>query len=247
LGIAKGLAQRGAAVLVFGRDGAKADAAAKEITAETGGRAMAGSADVRDIAALTELFNRASTELGKPSFVIAGAAGNFPAPVVGMSANGFKTVVDIDLLGTFNVFKASFDLLVKPGASLIAITAPQGAQPRPMQAHVCAAKAGVNMLVKCLAMEWGPAGIRVNAISPGPIVGTEGVARLAPTDADKAEWARKLPLRRLGTADEIGNVAAFLCSEQSSFVNGDILNSDAGSQYGDASQDCLTVPARKKA
>ena len=99
------------------------------------------------------------------------------APAVGISPNGFKTVVDIDLLGTYNVFKAAFDVVVRPGASLIAITAPQAVQPLPQQVHVCAAKAGVNMVVKVLAMEWGAAGIRVNAISPGPIAGTEGANR----------------------------------------------------------------------
>jgi len=246
LGIAKGLVRRGAAVLVFGRDAAKAAAAAKEITAETGGRAMGASADVRDYASLTETFARAAGELGKPSIVIAGAAGNFPAPAIGISANGFKTVVDIDLLSTFNVFKASFDLLAKP-ASLIAISAPQGVLPRPMQAHVCAAKAGVNMLVKCLAMEWSAGGIRVNAISPGPIQGTEGVARLAPTDADRQAWASRLAIRRLGTAEELANVAAFLCTEQASYMTGAIVDCDGGSQFGDASADCLTPPvARKK-
>src|SRR6185295_16943320 len=110
-----------------------------------------------------------------------GAAGNFVAPALGMSANGFKTVVDIDLMGTFHVFRASFAFLRRPGASLIAITAPQAVRPSMFQAHVCSAKAGINMLTKCLAMEWGPAGVRVNAISPGPIADTEGMRRLAPS------------------------------------------------------------------
>src|SRR3546814_5331450 len=104
---------------------------------------------------------------GKIDIVISGAAGNFVAPALGISSNGFKTVVDIDLVGTFHVLRASFQYLNRPGASLISITAPQGVNPSMFQAHVCSAKAGINMLTKCLALEWGPAGVRVKAISPG--------------------------------------------------------------------------------
>jgi NAD(P)-dependent dehydrogenase (short-subunit alcohol dehydrogenase family) len=89
--------------------------------------------------------------------------------------------VDIDLLGTFNVLRAAYRFLVKPGASVINISAPQAVLPTITQAHVCAAKAGVNMLTKVVALEWGPAGVRVNGVVPGPIEGTEGFARLAPT------------------------------------------------------------------
>jgi NAD(P)-dependent dehydrogenase (short-subunit alcohol dehydrogenase family) len=240
LGIAKTLAARGAAVLVFGRDAQKAARAADEIRQETGARAMGESADVRDYAAIAQLFAKAKAEIGAPSIVIAGAAGNFPAPAIDISANGFKTVVDIDLLGTYNVFRAGFDVIVRPGGSMIAITAPQAVRPRPLQAHVCAAKAGINMLVKCLAMEWGQAGIRVNAISPGPIEGTEGVARLAPTDADKKRWTDIIALRRLGTLSDIGEAAAFVSSEQASYMTGAIVDVDGGSNLGDADVDCLT-------
>ena len=127
------------------------------------------AADVRDYAAVEQALRQAADRFGKIDIVLSGAAGNFVAPALGMSANGFKTVVDIDLIGTFNVLRASFEFLNRPGASLISITAGQGARPSMFQAHVCAAKAGINMLTKCLAMEWGPAGVRVNAISPGPI------------------------------------------------------------------------------
>jgi len=151
--------------------------------------------------------------------------------------------VDIDLLGTFNVFRAAFERL-NQGASLIAITAGQAVNPRPFQAHVCAAKAGVNMLVKCLAMEWGPAGIRVNAISPGPIEGTEGVARLAPTDEIKREWVQRTALRRFGQPEDIANAAIFLCSPMASYITGTVLDCEGGWQLGDASEDALTVVPR---
>ncbi|MFU2325052.1 SDR family oxidoreductase [Pseudomonas sp. NFX98] len=244
LGIAKAFAAQGDKVLVFGRNAEKAEAAALNIREQTGGVALAGSADVRDIEAIRALFDKASKELGKPNVVIAGAAGNFMSPAVGISANGFKTVVDIDLLGTYNVFRAAYDFIITPGASLIAITAPQAVQPLPQQVHVCAAKAGVNMIVKVLAMEWGQAGIRVNAISPGPIRGTEGVERMAPTEEDKIKWSAHTALRRFGNASDIANAAIFLSSEMGGYITGTILDCDGGMKLGDASGDFITLPKR---
>lgn len=244
LGIAKGFAALGANVLVFGRDAEKADKAAASLRAETGARVMAGSADVRNHDAIQSLFVRALAELGSPDVVIAGAAGNFMAPAVAISPNGFKSVVDIDLLGTYNVFRAAFDIAKKPGASFIAITAPQAVQPLPLQVHVCAAKAGVNMVVKVLAMEWGQVGIRVNAISPGPIAGTEGVERMAPTEADKAAWTQRTAIRRFGTPQDIAQTAIFLSSKEASYITGTIVDCDGGMKLGDASGDFTTLPRR---
>ena len=243
LGIAKGFAAKGAKVMVFGRDAAKAEAAAAEIRAESGAIVMAGSADVRDPQAVTELFARATAELGPPSVVIAGAAGNFMAPAVGISPNGFRTVVEIDLLGTYNVFKAGFEVITRPG-SMIAITAPQGERPVPQQVHVCSAKAGVNMVVKVLAMEWGQARITVNAISPGPIAGTEGVERMAPDEASKQAWLEETALRRFGTPADIANAAIFLSSPEGAYITGTILDCDGGMKLGDSSGDWITPPVR---
>jgi hypothetical protein len=244
LGIAKGFAAQGHRVLVFGRDASKAEDAAAGLRAETGAKVMAGAADVRSYDAIQTLFARAVEEIGAPDVVIAGAAGNFMAPAVGISPNGFKSVVDIDLLGTYNVFRAGYDVARKPGASFIAITAPQAVQPLPLQVHVCAAKAGVNMVVKVLAMEWGQAGVRVNAISPGPIAGTEGVERMAPSDADKAAWVQRTAIRRFGTPGDIAQAAIFLSSAEASYITGTILDCDGGMKLGDASGDFLTPPTR---
>lgn len=244
LGIATGFAARGARVMIFGRDAARADAAAALVRAETGGQVIAGTADVRDHAAIAALFERSVAALGAPDVVIAGAAGNFMSPAVGISANGFRTVVDIDLMGTYNVFRAAYDVVRKPGASLIAITAPQAVQPMPEQVHVCAAKAGVNMVVKVLAMEWGAAGIRVNAISPGPIAGTEGVERMAPTAADVERWRDRIAAGRFGSTKDIANAAIFLASDEAGFVTGTIFDCDGGMKLGDASGDYLTPRQR---
>ena len=180
LGIAQQYAELGADIVILSRSQDKIDAAVASIKAK-GAKAIGIAQDVRDYDGILEAFKIAHGEFGPIDCVISGAAGNFLSPVVGLSPKGFKTVVDIDLIGTYNVFHASWEYLAKPGASLIAITARQAVHPLPFQAHACAAKAGVNMLCKCLALEWGQAGVRVNAISPGPIEDTEGYARLVPT------------------------------------------------------------------
>jgi len=97
------------------------------------------------------------------------------------------------------------------------------------QAHVCAAKAGVDMLTRVLAMEWGPEGIRVNSIVPGPIGDTEGVLRLAPTAQAQARMAASVPLGRMGTTAEIADMALFLSSRHAQFVTGAVIPVDGGS------------------
>jgi NAD(P)-dependent dehydrogenase (short-subunit alcohol dehydrogenase family) len=237
LGIAKRFVGLGARVAVMGRDPEKARRAAAEIDAECGSAGtLALNADVRDYAAVEAAIGAAAAELGKLDILIAGQAGNFPALALGMSANAFKAVIDIDLLGTFNVFRAGNQHLATPGASLIAITAGQAVRPAAMQSHVCAAKAGVNMLVKTLAIEWGPMGIRVNGISPGPIADTEGMRRLAPTPESEAVVTRNNPLGRFGRKDEIGDAAVYLCSPAGAYVTGTILDVDGGSGAGSAAQ-----------
>src|SRR5581483_7616483 len=97
------------------------------------------------------------------------------------------------------------------------------------QAHVCAAKAGVNMLIKCLALEWGPTGVRVNGLSPGPIESSWGMDHVAaPTAAIKEQITKAMPLRRWGTNDDIADGALFLASPAASYVTGTILEVDGG-------------------
>jgi NAD(P)-dependent dehydrogenase (short-subunit alcohol dehydrogenase family) len=160
--------------------------------------------------------------------MVSGAAGNFPALARDISPNGFKAVVDIDLLGTFHVMKAAYPHMRKPGGSLINISAPQAVLPMSRQVHVCAAKAGVDMVTRCLAIEWGPEGLRVNSVIPGPIEGTEGMARLAPDEAARARVARSVPMQRLGTPADVAAVCLFLGSRAAGYVNGAILSADGG-------------------
>lgn len=233
LGIAKGFAKSGAKVSVFSRSQDKVDAAVAAL-AELGPAAHGGTADVRDPEAVQQVLAEAVAAHGKIDVLVSGAAGNFLAPAAQMSANAFGSVVGIDLNGTFHVLRFALEHLNKPGASVINISAPQAFLPMMAQSHVCAAKAGVDMLTKTLAMEWGPMGIRVNSLVPGPIEGTEGMARLAnPKMLDALK--RTVPLQRLGTPEDCADVALFLASDAARYVSGAVLPVDGGWSLGGAS------------
>ncbi len=227
LAIAETLSAQGANVAVLGRKPDKAEAAAEAVTA-AGGKGMAVTADVRDFDALEAAMKEAHKAFGDFDFLLAGAAGNFPQAALGMSANGFKAVVDIDLLGTFNTFRAGNQFLRKPGASLLAISATQSEIPTALQVHVCAAKAGIDMVVKTLAIEWGGMGVRVNAIAPGPVDDTEGMSRLTPTPDMKKKLEKTIPMGRYSTKEEIANLALFLALPVSANITGAVIVCDGG-------------------
>jgi NAD(P)-dependent dehydrogenase (short-subunit alcohol dehydrogenase family) len=228
LGIAHGLGQAGAKVAIISRKPENIEAAVAELKA-AGHDAMGTAADVRDYDAVEAALREVRDAWGEIDIVISGAAGNFLAPAAAMSSNAFKTVVDIDLIGTFHVLRAAWQFLRKPGASVISITAGQAVNPTMFQSHVCAAKAGINMLTRCLALEWGSAGVRVNAIAPGPISDTEGMARLTPTPEAEAALKRLIPLGDYGEKRDIADLAIFLSSESARYITGAILDCDGGS------------------
>ncbi len=226
-GIAELFARHAARVAVASRSQQKVDDTVASLRA-CGADAMGFSADVRDPAALTAGLATVHEAYGPFSVVVSGAAGNFPALLTQMSANAFRAVIDIDLIGTFNVMQAVYPYLLKPGAAVINISAPQATIPMEAQSHVCAAKAGVEMITRCLALEWGAQGVRVNGIVPGPIDGTEGMQRLAPNTAIRDAARDSVPLRRFGSPEDIGNACLFIASELGSYVNGAILPVDGG-------------------
>ena len=240
LGIARCFASAGADVAVASRSQDKVDSAVAELD-DLGADARGYSLDVRDAEAVNSALEQHANDGGEIDVLVSGAAGNFPAFLNDMSPNGFKSVVDIDLLGSFHVLRSAFPHLKKPGASVINISAPQAFVPMPMQSHVCAAKAGVDMLTKTLALEWGSVGIRVNSIAPGPIADTEGMRRLAPTEKILEQTKRSVPLQRLGEASEIGAAAMFLASDSGSYISGVVLPVDGGWSVAGASAAALAM------
>lgn len=227
LGIAEAFARAGARVGVASRRQDKVNAAVVRL-GSVAGPALGHCFDVRDAPAVADGMAKFAAEVGPIDVLVSGAAGNFPAPFSKISPNGFKSVVDIDLLGTYNVMKGAYPHLRRPGASVINISAPQSLVPMAWQVHVCAAKAGVDMVTRSLAIELGPEGIRINSVIPGPIDGTEGMARLAPDAEAVDKVVRGVPLRRMGVPEDVAKVCLFLGSEGADYVTGAVITADGG-------------------
>ena len=228
LGVATSFAALGAGVGICGRTASRLESAKGELEA-LGGGVFTAVADVRDYDALLDAFEGCRDALGPIHTLVAGAAGNFLAPAAQLSANGFKTVVDIDLAGSFNAARAAFDQLRLTRGNLIFISAGQAFVPYFAQAHCGAAKAGIDNLMQNLALEWGRYGIRSNSIAPGPIAGTEGMKRLGPQDGSAhQELQRAIPLGRYGTVEEIGHAAVFLASPLAAYITGTRIVVDGG-------------------
>ena len=226
--IARGFARLGADVCIASRKADVLARAAAELSTETGRTILAVAADVRNPDDAQRVIDAAVARFGGLDTVVNNAAGNFLAPAATLSSNGFKTVVDIDLVGTFHMCRAAFAALAasRRGA-IINISATLHYHGTPLQLHASAAKAGVDALTRNLAVEWGGAGIRVNGIAPGPIADTEGMRRLAPGDA-AARAKAGIPLGRFGTTDEIAAAAVFLRSAAAAYVTGTVLVVDGG-------------------
>ena len=237
-GVARALAEGGANVALVSRSMEHLEPAAKAINEKRGtsptvrdvsaiGEAFAVSADVRKPEEVEAAISATVERFGKIDIVVNGAAGNFLCKPEELSPNGFGTVVDIDLKGTFNVCRAAFEQLKRNQGQILNISATLHYLGTPMQLHVSAAKAGVDALTRNLAVEWGRYGIRVNAIAPGPIGDTEGMKRLVP-EPIKEKLKQRIPLGRFGLIEDIANAAVFLCSDAASFINGAVLVVDGG-------------------
>ena len=225
-GVARALAEAGARLVLVSRKLEHLEPAAQRIN-EAGGEAIAIACDVRDPAQVEMALTRTVEHFGQLDIVVNGAAGNFLCPAKDLTPNGFGTVVDIDLKGTFNVSRAAFEHLKQSRGTILNISATLHYGGTPMQLHVAAAKAGVDALTRNLAAEWGRYGIRTNGIAPGPIAETEGMSRLVP-EPFLEKLQKQIPLGRFGTIRDIEHSAVFLCSEAASFVNGAVLIVDGG-------------------
>ncbi|KAK6465839.1 hypothetical protein DFJ63DRAFT_34408 [Scheffersomyces coipomensis] len=211
----------GANAVILGRNVEKTEKAAAEIQQLRKGSKVLGlgGVDVRDVHSLKKAVDTTVSVLGRIDFVIAGAAGNFLSDFNHLSSNAFKSVVSIDLLGSFNTAKATFEAVRKSKGAYLFVSATLHYYGVPMQAHVGAAKAGVDALSNALAVELGPIGIRSNCIAPGIIGGTEGFDRLASGEANLHE---RIPLQRFGATKDIADATVYLFSPAASYVSGTI-------------------------
>ena len=228
LGITRALMQLGCDTIILSRNKEKLQKVSASLEKETNQKCHYISADVRHFDDMEAKIKDKMLSLNKDiDFLFAGAAGNFLAPVSKLSSNAFKTVIDIDLIGTFNTVKACTPFIKKdPSSVIITITATLQYLNMPLQAHASAAKAAVDSLTITLANELAP--IRVLGIAPGPIEGTEGITRLMPADFKKSK-IDMIPLKRLGHVDDIANAAVFLCSPAASYITATVLVVDGGS------------------
>ena len=233
-GICKGITEQflahGASAVIVGRKAERLETAARELAEATGGKCAPAPADVRDPEAVERAVDVALERFGRLDLVVNGAAGNFLAPASQLSYNGFRTVIEIDTMGTYNVSKACFDKALRDGGhggAIINISATLHYGATPMQVHAAAAKAAVDSVTRTLALEWGGLGIRVNGIAPGPIDDTEGVSRLVPPDMKK-KMEQAIPIGRFGRIDEIAQIAVFLASDGGSLINGATIVADGG-------------------
>jgi len=220
----------GAKVTIAGRNQERLDQASSELKSKGLSGVAAIRADVRNYVQLAEAIDRSAQRFGSLDILINNAAGNFFCPTAEMSPNAWRTVVDIDLNGTFHGCRAAYQHLkaARQGGCIINIVTMQALSGWPGAAHAAAAKAGILSLTRTLAVEWGGENIRVNAISPGPIDDTEGARRIYEERGRAEQERRRVALGRFGKKEEVANAAAFLASQLASFVTGENLIVDGG-------------------
>ncbi len=220
------LARLGASVAVLGRRREPLD----ETVAEIGERGLAVRCDVREPEALTSAFDEVERTLGPLTTLVNNAAGNFVVNAEDLSPNGWRAVVGIVLDGTFYCSRELGRRLIARGAGgqIVNIVAAYAWTGGPGTVHSAAAKAGVVALTRTLAVEWARRGIRVNAISPG-LVDTEGAsAQLWAAPEVREALLAKVPLRRFGEPEDIAHACAYLVSDYSGYVTGEVLVADGG-------------------
>ena len=240
-GVAQLLAELGAHVALASRKPERLEQACATIIA-AGGSASAVPLDVRDADKVKAAVDGVAQQHGRIDLLVNNAAGNFYAPSATLSPNAWKSVVEIDLFGTFFCSQAVYPIMSSQGGGrIVSISMTLHYRGWPMMAHATAAKAGVDALTRTLAMEWAPQRIRLNAIAPGPIP-TEGVRKaftppadsgvtdvFAATDSRMAAYAKKsIPLGRWGSPRDIANMVAFLASPAGDWITGAIFVVDGG-------------------
>lgn len=230
----------GAKVAITSRDLEKLKETTAELEAETGGKCLPVACDVRYYDQVESMLKQVVETFGKVDVLLNNAAGNFISPTERLSANAFDTIIDIVLKGTKNctlafgkhwIDKKQTNTVVLNIVTTYAWTGSAYVVPS------ATAKAGVLAMTRSLAVEWAKYGMRFNAIAPGPFPTKGAWDRLLPGDLkDKIDMAKKVPVGRLGEHQELANLAAYLVSDFSSYVNGEVITIDGGEWLKGAGQ-----------
>ena len=224
------LMRHGCKTVIASRKIERVQEAASKLQAATNVECLPLQCDVRKPSDVESVFQDINSHFGKLDILVNNAAGNFLSPVENLSYNAFKTVIEIDTIGTFNVSKAAFHNFFKEnGGAIINISATLDYRGQAFQAHAGSAKAAVDALTRHLAVEWGEYGVRVNGVAPGPIGGTEGMRKLGGKSKLAEQAAKSVPLGRFGTKTEIADSVLYLASNAATYVNGTVLVVDGGS------------------
>ncbi|MCM3736848.1 2,4-dienoyl-CoA reductase [Bacillus cytotoxicus] len=233
-GMGKGMATRfakeGARVVITGRTLEKLEETKKEIE-QFDGQVLLVQMDVRNIEDIKGMIEKIDKEFGRIDVFVNNAAGNFLCPAEDLSPNGWNSVINIVLNGTFYCSQSIGKYWIEKGikGTIINMVATYAWDAGPGVIHSAAAKAGVLAMTRTLAVEWGRKyGIRVNAIAPGPIERTGGADKLCLSEEAAKRTIHSVPLGRLGTPEEIAGLAFYLCSEEAAYINGACITMDGG-------------------
>ncbi|XP_070846786.1 peroxisomal 2,4-dienoyl-CoA reductase [(3E)-enoyl-CoA-producing] isoform X2 [Chaetodon trifascialis] len=229
LRIAEIFMRHGCDTVIASRNLDRLKEAAKKLSAVSGRRCLPLRMDVRQPESIIAAVDETLRELGRIDILINNAAGNFLCPAVSLSFNAFKTVMEIDTMGTFNTSKVVYEKWFQNhGGNIVNISATLGYRGQALQVHAGSAKAANDAMTKHLAVEWGPSGVRVNTVAPGPISGTEGYRRLGGPQGEVVGDFPSIPLQRAGNKTELAHCALFLASRASTYVTGASLVADGG-------------------
>lgn len=229
--MAKKFAQEGAKVVITGRNEEKLATAIEEMNKSIKGEIHPIIMDVRVPEEVEKMTNETIEKFGTIDHLVNNAAGNFISPAEKLSTNGWKSVIDIVLNGTFYCSKSIGSYWIENNikGSIINIVATYAWNAGAGVIHSASAKSGVLTMTRTLAVEWGyKYGIRVNAIAPGPIERTGGADKLFESEEAAKRTIQSVPLQRLGTPEEIAELAYFLFSPHASYINGEVITMDGG-------------------
>ncbi|MDQ0155833.1 2,4-dienoyl-CoA reductase [Robertmurraya andreesenii] len=228
--MAKRFAKAGAKVVITGRDKERLEEAKKEIEVSPDS-VLTIQMDVREIDHVKHMVAETDKAYGRIDFLVNNAAGNFICPAEELSVNGWNSVINIVLNGTFYCSSEVGKYWIEKGikGSITNMVATYAWDAGPGVVHSAAAKAGVLSLTRTLAVEWGRKyGIRVNAIAPGPIERTGGAGKLWESEEAAKRTIASVPLGRLGTPEEIAELSYFLFSDHAAYINGECITMDGG-------------------